>query len=246
MTMSSPLLGGVFLEYLSWQYIFIFLSSLGLFLTVICLCFFKETNNERTTFERGIASVCFTFLGKNIFLKYTILLTATYSMILLMTSYISVYLLKSYDIHGLTNSYFYAFMVFSYMVGNLVAGRLINDRVIFKLVLSGMIMLTVSVFIPLMLSEISIYVFIIIIFTTNVGIGIVFPVCSGEIIKAFPEHRGTVSACYGFLQMLFSAIIITSVSFVSTEIVSDFFYYLFFISITGVSLFIFAESRLGK
>ena len=205
---SAPLAGGYLETWFGWRSAFLFLTCYTLFILLITIFVFPETNKYKNPEHikwNGIISN-FTLLLKNkTFVSYTLLVMAGYAAVLAWLTSGPIIIQKHLHFSPIAFGWFAMSGGLAYCFGSFVNGRVVMRVNGKKLILFGSSLMFLGGLIFIVTAEfgiLNIYSVMIPIFILSFGNSFIFPNAYSGALTPFPHQAGSASAIISSMQIL--------------------------------------------
>jgi Bcr/CflA subfamily drug resistance transporter len=205
---SAPLAGGYLESWFGWRSAFLFLACYTLFILIITIFVFPETNKNQNSEHikfRGIISNFSLLLKNKTFVSYTLLVMAGYAAVLAWLTSGPIIIQKQLHFSPIAFGWFSMLGGLSYCVGSFINGRIvmrINGK---NLILFGASLMFTAGMIFLVTVEmgiLNIYNVMIPVFIFCFGNSFIFPNSYSGALTPFPNQAGSASAILSSMQIL--------------------------------------------
>ncbi|WP_157676735.1 multidrug effflux MFS transporter [Chryseobacterium sp. T16E-39] len=205
----APLLGSIFLRFWGWNSAFSFLSILGALTLLLVVRYIPETNSKLTSpkttaNEIGLKEQLRIILSNRDFIINTIIGSIAFASLII---YISNAPLLFMEIHGFSSevfSFIFAFNSLALILAAYITPKLIQRIKNIKILLSATILLLSMSSLHLLVSlcQLPVGLEVVVLFSSLIAIGILFPITTAHALSPFKEGRGTAAALMGFMQLM--------------------------------------------
>jgi Bcr/CflA subfamily drug resistance transporter len=211
-TAIAPILGGYIQEYFGWRANFIFMLGFILLVTIGIYLYLPETNSKMMAHNlqlKKIAQNYFTLLCHRQFILSTLLSSIAFSGF--MCYYATTPFLLQDILKLSAAQYGWLSLVLSTgtITGFMVNSRLVMRLGIFKMLISGIILILLcglSMMLLGIFGFFNVYVIMIPMIFFSIASGLIASNAVASAFNAFPHIAGTAGALFGFIQMFFSFI----------------------------------------
>ncbi len=205
----APILGGLITAYLSWRYIFVLLSAMGLFTIICCAKWLRETAIQTGHMSARVLWNDFrTLLRNRSFVGFAIGgscgTTAFYGFLAAAPFIFSTTLHLPIEELG----FYLALLMGGVFIGNAMTSRLVQIFPLEKILLTSntLLIMSAGAFLTLSLMDnLSVFSLISLMFCFTLGTGVTSPLAMTRALSVDPRIAGSAAGIYGFLQMTIGA-----------------------------------------
>lgn len=227
----GPIAGNFLVSHFDWQSTFVTLLILGVISLFLVLFFLPETKITTTVKKRNLIREFKEVLQVKTFLKYTLIGSATYSILMIYLANAPYLIMEYGQLSSATFSYIFAFNAIGLMLGawisNAIFTRWLSIRQIIKYTTIAGLVFSI-IFFGFCIVKQPIEVLLIPLFFIVLTLGILFPATTKLALEPFYENSGSASALLGSLQLMLTFFI----SALTNSIPADLLF------LTGLALFV--------
>ncbi|HAT67203.1 MAG TPA: hypothetical protein DCS66_21845 [Flavobacteriaceae bacterium] len=198
---SAPLLGSYVQHYLGWEYNFILLAIISLLALIMCLFFRESIAEKENRLHVSYAVKQYLSIIKN--RKFYSPLLCAVCIISFLTAFnvsAPIIIQKTIGLSTIQYGWSVFIVAIAFMVASIINRFLSSWIETKKIVISGFILISISVllmFVSLLFSHLTIYLFLVPIVLIQMGSAFIFPSNAAKAMQIFPDKAGKAAAIFG-------------------------------------------------
>ena len=218
----GPVAGNFLVSHFTWQSTFITLLVLGIISLLLVVFFLPETKVKTTApmQKRNLLQDFRAILRVRIFLKYTLIGSVTYSVLMIYLAN-APYLIMDYgQLSSATFSYIFAFNAVGLMVGAWASSAFTRWWSIRQIISYTIILgfLCSIIFLGLCMLQQPIEWLLVPLFFIILTLGVLFPTTTKLALEPFHENSGSASALLGSLQLMLTFIVSAATNLIPVDL----------------------------
>lgn len=218
----GPVAGNFLVSHFTWQSTFITLLVLGIISLLLVVFFLPETKVKTIApvQKRNLIQDFRAVLRVKIFLKYTLIGSVTYSILMIYLANAPYLIMEYGQLSSATFSYIFAFNAVGLMVGAWVSSAFTRWWTIRQIILYTTILGLFSsiIFLGLCMMQQPIEWLLVPLFFIILTLGVLFPATTKLALEPFHENSGSASALLGSLQLMLTFIISAATNLIPVDL----------------------------
>jgi DHA1 family bicyclomycin/chloramphenicol resistance-like MFS transporter len=218
----GPVAGNFLVSHFTWQSTFITLLVLGIVSLLLVVFFLPETKVKTIdpVKKRNLIQDFRAVLRVKIFLKYTLIGSVTYSILMIYLANAPYLIMEYGQLSSATFSYIFAFNAVGLMVGAWVSSAFTRWWSIRQIILYTTILglFCSIIFLGLCMMQQPIEWLLVPLFFIILTLGVLFPATTKLALEPFHENSGSASALLGSLQLMLTFIISAATNVIPVDL----------------------------
>lgn len=218
----GPVAGNFLVSHFTWQSTFITLLVLGIISLLLVVFFLPETKVKTiaSVQKRNLIQDFRAVLRVKIFLKYTLIGSVTYSILMIYLANAPYLIMEYGQLSSATFSYIFAFNAVGLMVGAWISSAFTRWWSIRQIILYTTILglFCSIIFLGLCMMQQPIEWLLIPLFFIIFTLGVLFPATTKLALEPFHENSGSASALLGSLQLMLTFIISAATNLIPVDL----------------------------
>ncbi|QQU04435.1 multidrug effflux MFS transporter [Myroides odoratus] len=218
----GPVAGNFLVSHFTWQSTFIILLVLGIISLLLVVFFLPETKVKTIApvQKRNLIQDFRAVLRVKIFLKYTLIGSVTYSILMIYLANAPYLIMEYGQLSSATFSYIFAFNAVGLMVGAWISSAFTRWWSIRQIILYTTILglFCSIIFLGLCMMQQPIEWLLIPLFFIIFTLGVLFPATTKLALEPFHENSGSASALLGSLQLMLTFIISAATNLIPVDL----------------------------
>lgn len=218
----GPVAGNFLVSHFTWQSTFITLLVLGIVSLLLVVFFLPETKvmTIAPVQKRNLIQDFRAVLRVKIFLKYTLIGSVTYSILMIYLANAPYLIMEYGQLSSATFSYIFAFNAVGLMVGAWVSSAFTRWWTIRQIILYTTILglFCSIIFLGLCMMQQPIEWLLVPLFFIILTLGVLFPATTKLALEPFHENSGSASALLGSLQLMLTFIISAATNLIPVDL----------------------------